>query len=285
MNTVYISVCAGLGNQLFMSFTGISYAIDNNFNFMIYSLNRPVCITCRKHYSDSIFKNIKDKILYNYNDNLPVCKQKIYNYQKIPYLNYDFNLVGHFESYKYFEHNYEKIMQTLKLYEQIDEVKNKYNYYFKKKTIGIHFRFGDVIKADYLNPGLNMLLSPNYYNYALSYLETFFNNIKDDYDILYFNENVNNDKIMIDEYIKIINKDRNYNFIKVSDDIEDYEQLLLMSLCDHFIIANSTFSLFGAYFNSNKDKKIIYPSLWGGPNSPNTYDDLFPNGWIEISRN
>jgi hypothetical protein len=146
---------------------------------------------------------------------------------------------------------------------------------------------GDTLIQDSRN-GEELLLKPSYYNNALSYLETIFdkNEIKNNYDILYFAENISSDKSMINDYIEIINKDRNYNFIKVSDDIEDNEQLLLMSLCDHFIIASSTFSWFGAYFNQNKDKKVIYPTQWFGekPKKETNTSDLCPKDWIEISR-
>jgi len=283
MNIIYISVYAGLGNQLFMIFAGMSYAIDNGFNYMFYSLNRPVCITDRGHFWNNLFERIKDKVLPEYDDSFPQYEDKYFHYVKIPSLNYDFNLRGYFQSYKYFEHNYEQIMETLKLYDKINDVKNKYNHYFKKKTIGIHFRIGDVIKADYCRPGLDLLLKPSYYHNALSYLETIFD--INDYDILYFAENLNHDKIMINVYIENINKNRNYNFIKVSDDIPTHEQLLLMSLCDNLIIANSTFSWFGAYLNINKNKKIIYPSKWlGNDTEYNNMNDLFPKDWIEISR-
>jgi len=62
----------------------------------------------------------------------------------------------------------------------------------------------------------------------------------------------------------------------------------MMSLCDHHIIANSTFSWWGAYFHSYRvpmeDPMILYPSLWFGPKlQEKVVSDLFPKNWIQIT--
>jgi hypothetical protein len=56
-----------------------------------------------------------------------------------------------------------------------------------------------------------------------------------------------------------------------------------MSGCTHNIIANSSFSWFAAYFNSNKDKLVCYPNTWFcGSGSNIRVDDLFPPSWQKI---
>ena len=57
-----------------------------------------------------------------------------------------------------------------------------------------------------------------------------------------------------------------------------------MSLCQHNIVANSSFSWWGAYFNQNPSKIVTYPSKWFGPaHGNNKTDDLFPESWVKIN--
>jgi hypothetical protein len=74
-----------------------------------------------------------------------------------------------------------------------------------------------------------------------------------------------------------------YTFLRASPVLEDWEQLLLMSLCKYNIIANSSFSWWGAYLNRDESKIVCYPDLWFGPASNNNTRDLFPDNWIEIN--
>ena len=71
--------------------------------------------------------------------------------------------------------------------------------------------------------------------------------------------------------------------MKVKDDIPDWKQLLIMSICHHNIIANSTFSWWGAYFNTNPTKLVCYPNAWFGIKKQNyIMNDLFPENWKKI---
>ena len=71
-------------------------------------------------------------------------------------------------------------------------------------------------------------------------------------------------------------------FNRANPILEDWEQMLFMSLCSHNVIANSTFSWWGAYLNNNLEKLVCYPEEWFGPKAENDTSDLFPNDWNKI---
>tara|TARA_A100001011_G_scaffold80696_2_gene83818 strand:+ start:3341 stop:3697 length:357 start_codon:yes stop_codon:yes gene_type:complete len=72
-------------------------------------------------------------------------------------------------------------------------------------------------------------------------------------------------------------------FIICNHELQDWQQMLKMSLCKHNIIANSSFSWWAAYLNSEKEKIVCRPNIWFGEKLNHRTNDLFPCDWIEIN--
>ena len=61
-----------------------------------------------------------------------------------------------------------------------------------------------------------------------------------------------------------------------------YHDLYLMSMCTHNIIANSSFSWWGAYLNRNPNKIVVAPNRWVNPDWGYRTDDVIPTSWTQI---
>ena len=144
----------------------------------------------------------------------------------------------------------------------------------------MHFRLGDYKKYSKVHP----IMPYEYYETALTKIQHVLyesNNIKNNFKVIYFCEDEDHAEVLI-TIQKLDEKFTNFDFIRGDNTLQDWEQMLYMSCCHHNIIANSSFSWWGAYFNSYIDKMVFYPSKWFGDTIKNDTRDLCPPEWIKI---
>lgn len=267
-NTIHIM--GGLGNQLFQIFTLISYTLTYKKSF--YFEHKPIDRVDRPYYWDNFLKNLKHFILLP-TMNIPVFREANFHYSEIPLINKPFKLFGYYQSYKYFHSNKDQIERFIKLEDQANNYKDSYDF---NNIVSLHFRIGDYINLQNHHP----IMTIDYYKNALESLINKTN--KNDWNILYFCEEKD-----INIVLENINKLKGYFpeliFTKINSKYVDWEQMIIMSLCQHNIIANSSFSWWGAYFNKNKNE-VFYPSIWFGPaqGDKNTADLFLPE-WNKIN--
>ena len=256
---MFVILEAGLGNQLFQIFAGLSKCLDNKEKCNIYqTVINPHCNNLP--YWDSLLVKLKP-MLVNYLPHNNIYREPGFEYQSIP--NVDV-VKGFFQSPKYFEHNWDKLKDYLTFTKDIP---------IQTKTISIHFRIGDYLKPCHSTH--HPILKEEYYLNAIKYFDN-------SYTYIVFIE-----KDSIDEMNKRfpnLLKSINYKIANTITNIEtDIDELQLMSKCEHNIIANSSFSWWGAYLNQNENKKVIYSSVWfTGHLSNIDTKDLFKDNWIKI---
>lgn len=278
----------GLGNQLFQIFTTLSYALKYSKSFFFLNNhqlgNGENGSTIRYTYWETFLSDLKP-FLKNMNEipQLLFIKEKSFNYEDISVnlsANPDIMLVGYFQSQLYFEKYKNMICKLIKLDEKKIVLKEKVKIDFDNvTTISLHFRLGDYKKLKDFHP----ILSERYYSDSISYIldKLLLNKIYKQKQIIYFCED--QDVEDVDKIIKNLKHlFPSLKFNRGNRLLEDWEQMLLMSLCSHNIIANSTFSWWGAYLNNNLEKIVCYPEEWFGPKAEHDTKDLFPLDWIKI---
>tara|TARA_R110000822_G_scaffold50816_6_gene132483 strand:+ start:652 stop:2262 length:1611 start_codon:yes stop_codon:yes gene_type:complete len=262
----------GLGNQLFSIASTLGTAYDNNA-IPVFNIHTP-----QFPYKDNILRNLKNTIDFNI---LNYYKEPHFHYKKISYTK-NMCLDGYFQSEKYFKNHRKKILEFFKISE------NDYNFIqqnFKDllidTTVSLHIRRGDYTLPKYSSH--HPVQTIEYYHEAMSHFSNNVNYLIFSDDIDWAKENFSGDNFNF-----ITQKTIQGNDVMDTLDISkggypDYIELYLMSLCDHNIIANSSFSWWGAWLNENPNKKVIAPKKWFGPAYGNINDtDIIPNSWIRI---
>jgi len=110
----------------------------------------------------------------------------------------------------------------------------------------------------------------DYYNRSIAFLKSRFN----DLELFIFSDDA-------EWAMTNFKSDFQTNFIIHNSDDKNYEDLRLLSLCKHQIIANSTFSWWAAWLNKNEKKIIIAPHKWYQDTSMDT-SSLIPQSWIKL---
>jgi hypothetical protein len=272
----------GLGNQLFQIFTTMSSAINTRRKFVFLDTETLGCgeTTVRPTYWNNFLSKLKIFTTKKFPQML-VIKEQNFRYNPLNLFTHkekNICIYGYFQSYKYFDNNFEFICRIIGIDEIKKNVITKANISqeYLNNAISIHFRIGDYKKIQHYHP----IMTLEYYTNAFSLITNIINEneIK---NILYFCEE--EDLLDVSEIInKLKNEYPNFTFVKASNTLSDWEQMILMSCCKHNIIANSSFSWWGAHFNTNSDKIVCYPAVWFGEAAGHDTRDLCPPGWNKI---
>ena len=274
----------GLGNQIFQIFAALSYGFQFNRRIVFRYLKKSPGTEIRYTFWDTLFKDLKHLTTFDSdinNDDInkyPYYREGGHHWKPFNDSIHDKVLLyGFFQSPKYFDKYFEKITSLFNLKQQQSDLKLQFNSFFQKvegDISSLHFRIGDYKRKQDCHP----VMPFKYYDLAIAKLLKS-NNLK---RIIYFFEK--DDSQDVTQIInKLREKYKNIDFLPVDHSIPDWKQLLLMSICQHNIIANSSFSWWGAYLNSYPDKKVIYPYVWFGMKLKfNNVKDLFPTNWIKI---
>lgn len=298
---IIVRIVGGLGNQLFQySFAkSLSYKynkrlfIDNSlFNHYQSKMEQTVLENSMIRDYQLKYFNIRSKLLNRYfghlifrnlinNRNsgfLDNAVSKFFNFELITPNNFsdlkiaqtkNIILDGYWQNQEIIEEYKQEMIKEFKIKKPLS---SKYREIIKNinatNSVAVHVRRGDYIDNTTMKEKF-VECDTDYYNNSMNYLNDIYNDSKyyvfSD-DIEWSKSNLNNAK--------------NVHFVDI--DGLAYEHLYLMSQCKHQIIANSTFSWWAAWLNTNSSKLVLYPKNWYYDKELNNTVVRVPSNWIEI---
>ena len=288
---ISVDIYGGLGNQMFQYALGRSIAIHRNEELQIearsfdnYELREFLLdqFNIRAHIKDLDEKHCKISNRYiNFAiKNLLKLGVNVYPLAYFEKNNFTYDeqvfntsakyFEGYWQSYNYFEKHRSALLDEFTLKKELTKGnKHILDDIISSESISLHVRRGDYVGNSKVQ---NANLSIEYYKKAISFINNKIENPKffvfSD-DVSWVKENLSIDTIAV--------------YVDINDGNHAYYDLELMKHCKHNIIANSTFSWWGAWLNDNDNKIIVSPNKW--MNFDIDMNQLIPLSWNIIDAN
>jgi hypothetical protein len=259
LNCIIPKLQGRLGNMMFQIAHSYAKSIEYNRHLLIPSKD-----SCSEQYENTIFR----KLDFNLKKSDDVFDGKYINgtfhySHSSPYKNYNTIYRGFYQSEKYFK-KYSEVIRDL-FYppkDFITQAISDFPFLQNSKVSAINVRRGDYLSQPTRHPTVDI----SYINKAYEKLPKHSNLIimSDDTDWCKKNIRLPN-SIFIEQ-----------------NEYRREKGIWLLSLCDYFIISNSSFSWWGAWLSKSIDKIVVAPSTWFGPDINEIIEDIYCENWIRI---
>lgn len=288
-----MKLIGGLGNQFFQYALGRAISIRNNTilkldisGFDIYKLRqyslRHFNIVENIASAEDVarFRQTRPRRLINFVSGLGVLPDS-FRFTTITESGFSFcpqvlearenvYLDGYWQSEKYFKEIGDVIRREFTVKYNADPINEEVGQSIRDTdSVCLHVRRGDYAS----NPDINKiykLCTPEYYQTAVGKLTEA---LAAPHFFVF-----SDDQQWARENLKI---DHPVTFVGHNGASKDYEDLRLMSLCKHYVIANSSFSWWGAWLGSHPSKLVFAPKAWFQTQQHDTRD-LIPDSWYMI---
>jgi hypothetical protein len=277
---IVADIIGGLGNQLFIYAATKSIAEDLGYEYR-YRVIMPGDIQ-GDHGFDRFGNEYCSKFEQAFNidtseriEDLPKAIQHKWMWRRLPKTNYNQEvysipdnslLCGHFLSPKYFEHRRQEVLQWLRFRDDYIERCNTTRNRIVESVganhlVGVHMRCGRAYQM------LRWTLDPSYHRHAIQKMRCDFGEEK--LCFVLFSD-------APDEARRLLGLE---DVVVSSGTV--FEDLCSMTMCDSLVVANSTFSWWGAWLAHNRKGQVIIPSLYA-PGGELYQPDFFPADWVAV---
>jgi Glycosyl transferase family 11 len=182
----------------------------------------------------------------------------------------DVYLDGYWQSERYFSDAAETIRKEVTVKAPLNGRNAELARQIEKcQAVSLHVRRGDYVTEPITNQ-VHGICGLDYYSRAVAYISS---RLKDPVFFVF-----SDDPAWVREHLAL---PYSLHFVDHNGAAHGFEDLRLMSLCRHHIVANSSFSWWGAWLNPCPDKIVVAPKRWFNHYDADTRD-LCPEGWVRL---
>lgn len=197
--------------------------------------------TCKDKLLNCCNKLGIEKNLLKYEDDIKSLTSKKFNYR-------NYYIIGIFQTLKFLQSMRQILLQELQLKKELNLSESINTILKEREVVAVHIRRGDYLTVQYLRSSVKRIINRNYYGKAIEYIAD-----RVTKPVFFF---FSDDSQWVKQNISC-----KYEHYYMDDlHLKDYEELVLMSKCKHHIIANSTFSFWGAWLCQNINQIVIAPT-------------------------
>ncbi len=292
---IIVRLMGGLGNQLFQYALGRRLALERGVQvkfdpkFFAVVKDRPYALdnfkTKVEFASDMEVDDVKGKnltglrrrIFFKWQDQLPYFKRryvkeaffgfdpKILEVGKIAYLE------GYWQTEKYFEPVANDLRKELTPLNPLAPEAMKWDEQiaYAPESVSIHLRRGDYVRTPESKES-SSIIQLIYYMNAIHAMDSSLR--APEYFV--FSDDIG----WAEEHLPRTN---NIHFLAHGPEVPDVNDLILMSHCRHHILANSSFSWWGAWLSNDPGKIVVAPKIWFPDSNRNT-EDIYGSNWVRL---
>ena len=286
---IIVKIIGGLGNQMFqyayakaLENKGLEVKIDisafetyklhGGYQLDKYTIDLDVTTKDEndKFYSNSNVLKILKKFGIDFSKKI-IEKNLLFDNDLLS-VKYDSYIEGYFQCEDYFSSMRDELIKDFTIKNELSQYSKKIENQILNKDVSasLHIRRGDYISDEKSN-NIHGACSLDYYNKAIELMNSKFASIS----FYIFSDDINWAKKNLD-----IN---NAIYIDSEEKRIPHEDIYLMSLCSHNIIANSSFSWWGAWLNQNDNKFVIAPVRWFADNKLEKQSkNIVCRSWVKL---
>lgn len=293
---ILVKLMGGLGNQMFQYATGralslrlgvplkldLNFLFDRtfreNFTYRDFELEHFNVDADIANVDDVKYYSVRNKFYKAFNryilskETVFYFHEKTFTYNKqFEYLPRNTYMEGYWQTEKYFRAIKPNLLQEFTVRDEPNGLNSQILESIQsQESVSVHIRRGDFVSNNAINE-YHGICDIGYYNEAIKRIASSISNPT----FYFFSDDI--------EWAEATFKGLTFEckFVANNTGKNSFEDMRLMSNCKHNIIANSSFSWWGAWLNQNPEKIVVAPERWFSKKEIDT-SDLIPSEWVKL---